>query len=339
MVAPDDSYVGTVHSSIRRLSWISVFVALASCGVSEASETAPSTAAPTTTSPVAPLLSEPSNEITVALPSTTAVDHTSPPMTIAPAVPTTTSPTTSAVNPLFEPLVETLAAEVGLRVRLPSVVDPPASVDALPPAATLVNATDDDYEIVLGHGDCPGGAACRFGVISGRRLDREEGEALLTEGTRVPLPQGATGVLTPSTCGATCSDTTISWLEPDGTSADSLVVYRMGLTAASGPEIHALAWSALSTDDAPPPPISCGFETVALDGAVATIRTTTLADGRGLHWLTACSDDGIAIELLDSPGTVEWLVDNDDVSIAVASAVDGSVARYWFSGARLTPVS
>ena len=55
---------------------------------------------------------------------------------------------------------------------------------------------------------CYGGTACRLGMITGEKLTRAPRKM---RGSEVSLRRGITGYFVDSTCGANCSDATISW--------------------------------------------------------------------------------------------------------------------------------
>jgi len=92
------------------------------------------------------------------------------------------------------------------------------------------------YEIQLAFTqDCSGGNACHYGIVSGRNLrlgDRQP------KGKPVPLTNGLVGYFVDATCGAVCSDSTLTWNE-DG------YRYTVGLKAESLESLKKVAVSAI----------------------------------------------------------------------------------------------
>ena len=73
--------------------------------------------------------------------------------------------------------------------------------------ATVVEASTDGYRIVLGFTpDCGGGTACRLGELAARRA-----AATAPPGQPVELAGGLQGRFVDATCGANCSDSTLTW--------------------------------------------------------------------------------------------------------------------------------
>lgn len=69
----------------------------------------------------------------------------------------------------------------------------------------------DWYELTFAdRPECEGGNSCRDGTMQGwRRVRRRP----LPTGLKVMLQSGAPGVFTPATCGAFCSDASVTWDE------------------------------------------------------------------------------------------------------------------------------
>ncbi|MBC6455169.1 MAG: hypothetical protein GDA43_19825 [Hormoscilla sp. SP5CHS1] len=108
---------------------------------------------------------------------------------------------------IFQSIVPQLQQQTQLPLLLPSFV-PGADYDPVYPVVSPATS-DNKYEIMLGYTeDCNGETACRLGTISAERLTVAAKE--LT-GERVDLASGITGYFVDFTCGASCSDATISW--------------------------------------------------------------------------------------------------------------------------------
>ncbi len=108
---------------------------------------------------------------------------------------------------IFESVVPQLQQQTQLSLLLPGFVP---EADYVPIYPIVSPATSDNkYEIMLGYTeDCNGGTVCRLGMISAETLTPAVKE--LT-GEKVDLASGITGYFVEATCGANCSDATISW--------------------------------------------------------------------------------------------------------------------------------
>jgi len=73
----------------------------------------------------------------------------------------------------------------------------------------VTSATSSRYEAILGYEkNCQGGTACRVGMISAEKLIEA---ANIPPGEEESLEEGMTGYFVDASCGANCSDATISW--------------------------------------------------------------------------------------------------------------------------------
>lgn len=107
---------------------------------------------------------------------------------------------------IFESIVPQLQQQTQLSVLLPGFVP---EADYVPIYPIVTSATPSKYEIMLGYTeDCNGGTACRLGMISAETITPA---AKQLTGEKVSLPNGMTGYFLDATCGANCSDSTISW--------------------------------------------------------------------------------------------------------------------------------
>lgn len=107
-------------------------------------------------------------------------------------------------NPIFTEVVPELTAETNVPVVLPTYVP---NDGQSPVYAVLESATPSQYSVILGYSeDCQGGTACRLGTVTA-----ESATSTPLAGEKVGLVNGVTGYFTEATCGANCSDATLSW--------------------------------------------------------------------------------------------------------------------------------
>lgn len=154
----------------------------------------------------------------------------------ATARPAATQPAAAqAEHPIFAPILARLRGEVRVPLRLPGVLGwedtPPDSAFAL-----VQRADSAGYVLMIAlASDCDGGNWCRYGSVSGMRL---EGAEEIPEGTPVPLGGGVTGHFVDATCGAVCGDSRLWWVEGG-------VRYAVGVKGASAELLAPVARSAL----------------------------------------------------------------------------------------------
>lgn len=73
----------------------------------------------------------------------------------------------------------------------------------------VTSPTSSKNEMIMGYAeDCYGGTACRLGMISAEKLTETATEP---PGSQVSLEDGIIGNFVEGSCGANCSDSTISW--------------------------------------------------------------------------------------------------------------------------------
>ncbi len=177
------------------------------------------------------------NTAIAAPPTTKAVVTTVPVVTTKVVAPPTTKPTTSAagkISPVFNSVLPDLRRQHEVAVVLPTFI-PGTSVG--PVYAIIERSDKPGYSVVLGYTpDCTGGNACRVGTVGGQPVS--SGAADLT-GTTVKLTNGVTGYFVASTCGANCSDATLTWKQGQG-------VYTVGIKAGKLPELTQMANSAIA---------------------------------------------------------------------------------------------
>lgn len=107
---------------------------------------------------------------------------------------------------VFDPILSNLKSKTKVSIKLPTYLGNESETSKL--YATLQSVSDKHYEIVLGFTeDCDGGNACRWGIVRGERNKPKE----FSKGISVQLANKTTGYFIEATCGAVCSDSTLSW--------------------------------------------------------------------------------------------------------------------------------
>lgn len=115
----------------------------------------------------------------------------------------------SSIPKVFQPIIPSLKTKTKVPLRFPSYI--PDADDSLPLYAVIETANSSSYSLILGYTpDCGGGNACRLGSLSGELIKNKKQR--LT-GKRVKLTQNRIGYFTDATCGANCSDSTLTWQE------------------------------------------------------------------------------------------------------------------------------
>lgn len=153
------------------------------------------------------------------------------------AVRPTDSTYSRAFAAAFARVIDTLRATTRVPLRVPRLAWGDASDDSV--RITVLAATPEQYDLVIGDNSvayCTGGVYCRLGEITGERV---RPNIALPAGRRVALPGGRTGVFTPATCGANCSDSQITWDEGP-------YRYVVGLKVGKFPEVLRMAESVVS---------------------------------------------------------------------------------------------
>lgn len=118
-----------------------------------------------------------------------------------------TQPTQSLPHPIFRKILSELKGQTELPIRLPTYI--PESDGPNPIYALLVTANASEYQIRLAFtADCTGGNACRLGSTFAEVIRPQS--PVLT-GKVIALANGITGYFTDATCGANCSDATLTW--------------------------------------------------------------------------------------------------------------------------------
>ncbi|MEO1802513.1 MAG: hypothetical protein AAFR62_19185 [Cyanobacteria bacterium J06629_2] len=118
-----------------------------------------------------------------------------------------TQPTQSLPHPIFREILPKLKAQTKLPISLPAYI--PQSNGSNRLYAILETGNASQYRILLAFTEnCTGGNACRLGSISAKAITSKS-PALTGKG--VALANGITGYFTDATCGANCSDATLTW--------------------------------------------------------------------------------------------------------------------------------
>jgi hypothetical protein len=129
------------------------------------------------------------------------------PLITAKSVPV--SPTKQTANPVFSPIIPTLKKKTKVPLWLPSYI--PESEGDIPLYAQLETVTAKSYSILLGFDpECNGGTACRLGSVSGEIMNSKN---KILKGNKITLSRKRQGYFVDATCGANCSDSTLSWQE------------------------------------------------------------------------------------------------------------------------------
>lgn len=135
---------------------------------------------------------------------------------------------------VFAPILPSLRGKTKVPLKFPRYLAMENETNAL--FAIIELTSPSAYEIQLAFTqDCSGGNACHYGIVSGRNLrlgDRQP------KGKPVPLTNGLVGYFVDATCGAVCSDSTLTWNE-DG------YRYTVGLKAESLESLKKVAVSAI----------------------------------------------------------------------------------------------
>jgi hypothetical protein len=119
------------------------------------------------------------------------------------------SPTKQTTNPVFSPIIPTLKKKTKVPLWLPSYI--PESERDIPLYAQLETVTAKSYSILLGFDpECNGGTACRLGSVSGEKINSQN---KILKGKKITLSRKRQGYFVDATCGANCSDSTLSWQE------------------------------------------------------------------------------------------------------------------------------
>lgn len=138
-------------------------------------------------------------------------------------------------HPAFRSIFPALQYQTEMPIILPGHI--PGRDSASPLYAILESATASSYQILLAFTEnCNGGNACRLGSVSGQSV---LSESVPLEGQPVDLRDEITGYFVEATCGANCSDATLTW-EQDG------YRYTVGIKAGNEADLVEMANSAIA---------------------------------------------------------------------------------------------
>ncbi|MEH2161309.1 MAG: hypothetical protein V7K38_09715 [Nostoc sp.] len=139
-------------------------------------------------------------------------------------------------HPVFKSILPKLNQKTQIRILLPKFI--PESDGENPIYANIETATPKNYEILLAFTpDCYGASACRLGAVTAEAVTHKTPR--LT-GKRVSLAKGFTGYFVDFTCGAGCSDATLTWRQQG-------VQYVVGLKAGDRTSLIKMANSAINS--------------------------------------------------------------------------------------------
>ncbi|MEH2434799.1 MAG: hypothetical protein V7K25_11210 [Nostoc sp.] len=138
-------------------------------------------------------------------------------------------------HPVFKSILPKLKQKTQIRILLPKFI--PESDGENPIYAIIEAVTQKKYEILLGFSpDCNGASACRLGVVSAEAVTRK---TLHLTGKPVSLARGITGYFVDFSCGAGCSDATLTWRQQG-------VQYVVGVKAGDRTSLVKMANSAIN---------------------------------------------------------------------------------------------
>ncbi|MEH2068716.1 MAG: hypothetical protein V7K47_11240 [Nostoc sp.] len=139
------------------------------------------------------------------------------------------------LHPVFKSILPKLKQKTQIKILLPKFI--PESDGQNPIYAIIETASPKKYDILLGFSpDCNGGTACRLGVLSAEAVTRKTPR--LT-GKPMSLAKGITGYFVDFSCGANCSDATLTWRQQG-------VQYTVGLKAGDRTSLVKMANSAIN---------------------------------------------------------------------------------------------
>ncbi|MEH2194613.1 MAG: hypothetical protein V7K98_18485 [Nostoc sp.] len=138
-------------------------------------------------------------------------------------------------HPVFKSILPKLKQKTQIRILLPRFI--PESDGKNPIYANIDYATPKNYEISLAFTpDCYGASACRLGAVTAEAVTRKTPHL---NGKRVSLAKGITGYFVDFTCGAGCSDATLTWRQQG-------VQYVVGLKGGDRTSLIKMANSAIN---------------------------------------------------------------------------------------------
>ncbi|WP_414755830.1 hypothetical protein [Anabaena sp. CCY 9910] len=141
----------------------------------------------------------------------------------------------SQPHKVFQPILPKLKQKSQIKILLPKYI--PESDGTNPIYAIIETSTPKKYDILLGFSpDCTGGTACRLGVVSAEAVT---GSTPRLTGKRVNLARGIAGYFVDFSCGANCSDATLTWRQQG-------VQYSFGLKAGDRNSLIKMANSAIN---------------------------------------------------------------------------------------------
>ncbi|MBE9037727.1 hypothetical protein [aff. Roholtiella sp. LEGE 12411] len=176
------------------------------------------------------LISANSFEDSVAIENQGIVNHYSHLITLHGA-----STVNSQPHKVFRSILPKLKQKSQIRILLPKFI--PESDGDNPVYAIIETVTANKYEILLGFSpDCNGGNACRLGIVAAEAVTRKTPRL---SGKPLSLAKGISGYFVDFSCGANCSDATLTWRQKG-------VQYTIGLKAGDRTSLVKMANSAIN---------------------------------------------------------------------------------------------
>jgi hypothetical protein len=110
---------------------------------------------------------------------------------------------------VFDPVIGSLRGKTKVPLRLPTYLATEKEAYSLYAIVELVSQSAYKVQLAFTQ-DCTGGNVCHYGQVSGRVVKAGEGRP---KGEIISLTNGLIGYFTDATCGAVCSDSTVTWDE------------------------------------------------------------------------------------------------------------------------------
>lgn len=138
---------------------------------------------------------------------------------------------------IFQSVLPALKQKTRVPLRLPTYLATENETYKL--YAIVETATPARYQLQLAFDpECNGGNACRYGFVAGQTVRSRAGRL---KGKAVKLARGITGYFIDATCGANCTDSTLSWNQ-DG------YRYTVGVKAGRVATLRKIANSAIESE-------------------------------------------------------------------------------------------
>jgi len=141
---------------------------------------------------------------------------------------------TPQLHPAFQPILANLKSRTQVAILLPTVIP---DIETSQIYATLSSANATSYQIEIGFSaDCNGATVCRVGSVLAETVKPNSPP---NKGSSVALANGTSGYFVDFACGASCSDSTLTWNQAN-------VRYTVTMKAAKIETLVKMANSAIS---------------------------------------------------------------------------------------------